>query len=264
MTLHTLEARGSFHGRLFLAFSLLVALGSLVTLPLLWSELAAQISEVSYLLPIVTVATGLQIVLVGGLAMLGLRLAHRIGLGAPILEGWSRGESVARRVKSMLLPAILCGVVSVPVIFGLEAFVFAPHMQQAAGAEAMPTGWQGFLVAINAGITEEIVFRLFLLSFVAWLGCKLSKTAEGRPSTVVFWAANLFAALLFGAAHLPTAAALGMSLGVWAVAGTVTLNALLGLMFGVLYRRYGIESAIVAHASFDVVVYGILPLVFVC
>ena len=41
--------------------------------------------------------------------MIGLVLAKRIRLGLPILKAKLNGESVAARVKAMVLPSILSG-----------------------------------------------------------------------------------------------------------------------------------------------------------
>jgi membrane protease YdiL (CAAX protease family) len=261
MSMDALRIRRPLKLRLYFLLCLLIVFGVLALVPIAWTALAARPGGSAYVwsLPIILTIAG-AVVLIGGLAALGLSLAHRIGFGAPLLEGWSNGQSVWKRVKAMLVPAVLCGLVGVAVILALNAFVFLPYMQLDEGEVSGPPAWQGFLLSIHAGIVEEVVFRLFLLTFLAWLGSKVSATAEGRPTAVVFWMANLLAALLFGAAHLPTVAALGMPLDALVVIRTVTLNGLLGLMFGLLYRRYGIESAMVAHASFDVVVYGLLPL----
>jgi membrane protease YdiL (CAAX protease family) len=261
MSMVTLGVRRPFDWRLFLALLLLIVIAGLATLPISLMTLASSPPPAIPFSPVqIALLMGLGLVICGAIAAFGQWLAGRIGLGAPILDSWSKGEPVGQRIRAMLVPALLCGLLGVVVVMALDVYVFLPHIEPVASEALRPPAWQGFLLSIHAGIVEEVLFRLFLLTFLAWLGSMLSATAEGRPTAVVFWTANLLAALLFGLAHLPTAAALGMPLDALVVIRVLTLNGLLGLSFGWLYRRYGLESAIVAHMAFDFVIHGFIPL----
>ena len=68
----------------------------------------------------------------------------------------------------------------------------------------------------------------------------------------MFWAANITAAVLFGLGHLPATAALA-PLSVALVVRAVVLNGTAGLVFGELYRRYGLEWAMTSHFGVDIV-----------
>ncbi len=62
-----------------------------------------------------------------------------------------------------------------------------------------------------------------------------------------------------GAGHLPTAAAVwGLDAGV--VARTLVLNVLGGMVFGWLFWRRGLEMAVLAHFSADLVLHVLVPL----
>jgi membrane protease YdiL (CAAX protease family) len=67
-----------------------------------------------------------------------------------------------------------------------------------------------------------------------------------------FWAANVLAAVLFGLGHLPATAALAPLSGALVVRAIV-LNGAAGLVFGELYRRYGLEWAMTSHFGVDIV-----------
>jgi membrane protease YdiL (CAAX protease family) len=71
----------------------------------------------------------------------------------------------------------------------------------------------------------------------------------------VFWAANVVTAVLFGLGHLPATAALAPLTAVLVVRAVV-LNGLAGLLFGWLYRRYGLEWAMVSHFGTDLVLHA--------
>ena len=77
-----------------------------------------------------------------------------------------------------------------------------------------------------------------------------------------FWGANVIAAGLFGLGHLPATAALIPITGV-VVVRAVVLNGTAALAFGWLFRRNGIETAMVAHFVADVVLLVIAPLILV-
>ena len=67
-------------------------------------------------------------------------------------------------------------------------------------------------------------------------------------------------ALVFGAGHLPMAAKL-VPLTAGVVARVVAYNALAGLVFGWLYWKRGLEHAMLAHFSADLVLHVAAPLI---
>jgi membrane protease YdiL (CAAX protease family) len=99
------------------------------------------------------------------------------------------------------------------------------------------------------------------MTLLAWLGGRVSRDAEGRPTLAVLWIANVMAAVLFGLGHLPTAAALGLPMNALFVTRTVILNGLLAVVDGWLYGTRGLESAMIAHFSADIVLHVVLPLI---
>ena len=80
-----------------------------------WLLISIQVAQNAVLL---AVATGA-----------GLFLAYRIGLGAPILERLLDREPVGDRLKAILLPSIVLGIVASLVVIGLDALVFGPALK---------------------------------------------------------------------------------------------------------------------------------------
>jgi membrane protease YdiL (CAAX protease family) len=197
----------------------------------------------------------------------GLFFAGRVGLGTPILDSVSRGEPVADRVRAILPLSIILGVVSTSVVLGLEFFYFQPAMLKELGETAtalnlqtsQPAAWQGFLASFYGGIAEEILLRLFVMSFFVWLGRFISKTSDGRPTKGIFWIANILAAVLFGLGHLP-AVSLLVPLTTLVVIRTVILNGLIGIACGWLFWKRGLEAAMISHFSADLVLHVLLAL----
>ncbi len=198
---------------------------------------------------------------------IGLFLANRIGLGLPILEAKLAGESVAARLKAILLPSILSGVAASILIIALELLVFQPGMQAQMGSAAnalnlqtgQPAAWKGLLASFYGGIDEEILLRLFLFTLLAWLGKFVSHTPDGRPTLLVLWIANIVAAILFGLGHLPATTIL-VELTPLVILRAIVLNGLAGIIFGYLYWTKGLESAMLSHFSADIVLHVLLAL----
>jgi len=67
------------------------------------------------------------------------------------------------------------------------------------------------------------------------------------------------AALLFGVAHLPAAMQQGLVTPLH-VTPIVSLNAIVGIVSGWLFWRFGIEHAMLAHFSADLVLHVVVPL----
>ena len=197
---------------------------------------------------------------------LGLLLAKRVGLGTPILDSVTRSESVFDKVRAILPIIIGLGVLASLLIVGLDVYIFQPALIQELGEKAnvlnqtaQPAAWKGFLASFYGGIAEEILLRLFVMSLLAWLGSFIKKTKDGKPTNIIFWIANILTAILFGIGHLP-AASLILPLTTLVVIRIVLLNAVGGILFGWLYQKHGLESAMIAHFSADIVLHVLLAL----
>lgn len=111
-----------------------------------------------------------------------------------------------------------------------------------------------FLIAavIYGGVIEEVMLRLFWMTLVVFVLWKFFDRKNERPSTAILITANIIAALLFAAGHLPaTATTLGLSPMI--VFRCFLLNGGCGLLFGWLYRKYGLRYAMIAHGGCHIV-----------
>ncbi len=198
---------------------------------------------------------------------LGMFFAYRCGLGAPLLEALTRHEPPPLRLKDFVVPAVALGIISTLLVVALSFFVFQPALIAELGAradvltsrQATPPAWQGFLASFYGGIDEEVLTRLLLLSFFAFVGKFISHTTDGRPTLGVLWVANLLSALLFGAGHLPTASLL-VPLTPLVVTSVVVSNAIVGLAAGYLYFTFGLEAAMLAHFTADLILHVLFAL----
>ena len=113
-----------------------------------------------------------------------------------------------------------------------------------------PTVTYILAAVVYGGVIEEVMLRLFFMSLLAFLLQKLFRKGSGTTGLLI--AANLIAALLFAAAHLPATAML-MGLTPMIIFRCFLLNGGLGLAFGWLYRKFGLRYAMLAHGGCHVV-----------
>ena len=198
-----------------------------------------------------------SVVLMGVATGLGLLIAPRIGLGAPLLEGLLAGKDVTTQALAMIAPALLLGIGTSAVVLVLEITVFWPRVPQTMrDTFPIPALWKRLLAGVYGGIDEEILLRQFLLSPLAWLIGFAWHLPGGSPTLGALWLANILAAVIFGLGHLPATAAL-VKLTPLLVGRAILLNGIVGVAAGYLFWQYGLEAAMLAHFTADLVLHGI-------
>jgi hypothetical protein len=130
-----------------------------------------------------------------------------------------------------------------------DVFIFRAYFDDATVGLLQPGGIASVLSAIlYGGITEEIITRWGVISLFAWLGWHAFQRNRDRPSAAVFYMAIVLAAFVFALAHLPAAMKIG-SLSAPLVTRVLVLNTVAGLVFGWLFWKHNLETAMLAHAS---------------
>jgi len=123
----------------------------------------------------------------------------------------------------------------------------------------MPPFWMGFLASFYGGIGEEILLRLFFMTLLVWLFSKLIKSNENiLTNDVIMWSSIIISTVLFGLGHLPITKSL-TPLTSLVIIRALVLNGVGGILFGWLYWKKGLETAMIAHFSTDLVLHTLLP-----
>ncbi len=244
--------------QLALVYGMLGAVAVLLLFPYLLATMPQMFAKLPVSLPVLIVAQFAQgFVLVTLLAFLGLIMGHRVGLGSPWLRALRFGRP---RLAQPWLRAILLGLASGAAIIALSP-VFDAHMPPALhpmpAASAAQFSWAGLLASFYGGIVEEVELRLFFMTLIVWAVARLTRRA---PGPALFWIAIAVAALAFGAGHLPAAAKI-WPLDAVVITRTLFLNSVGGMVFGWLYWKQGMESAVLGHFSADLVLHVAAPLV---
>ncbi|MEO8650248.1 MAG: CPBP family intramembrane glutamic endopeptidase, partial [Acidobacteriota bacterium] len=108
---------------------------------------------------------------------------------------------------------------------------------------------------LYGGITEELLLRWGLMTFIVWAAWRLLGKGEGRPKPVYFVGAILISSLIFAIGHMPVAFLLFPDPPVALVLFVIFGNSAFGLIAGYLYWKKGLESAMIAHALTHVVMF---------
>ena len=263
-----LPTKRKFSWKVFLIVLALVLVASLFKAPMIISnEYANQPELWTEILLSVTLSNFILFGLPGGL---GLLLANRVGLGLPFIEGWVTDKPLNGKIGKFALLALVAAVVLTAIGIGVRFLTLPMILAEfearniplsALGESTQGTWWALVLASLSAGITEEVGFRLGLLTILIWGIGWIWHDETGRVKPVGFWFANLLVAVLFGAIHLFNLSALGLPLMSGLLIRAILGNGLIALALGWLYRTYGLESAMLAHFILDALLYVALPLV---
>ena len=201
-------------------------------------EIAAQGID-PVLLGIITAVQAAGYGLILGAA--GILLAKKIGL-------WKDERKLEK--KPLILTALVAILGGILLILS-DLLFFGNYSDAIRESYAVKPGVTYILAAVvYGGVIEEVMLRLFFMSLLAFLLQKLFRKGSGTTGPLI--AANLIAALLFAAGHLPATAIL-MGLTPMIIFRCFLLNGGLGLAFGWLYRKFGLRYAMLAHAGCHVV-----------
>jgi hypothetical protein len=243
--------------------------GALLILPYASSleakALSAAAARLHVGLPVILLVSFVQSAILLAVAVgAGLWASRRVGLGTPLLNALVSKSPFPKNWVGTLFVAFALGLACGVGLLLLDYLVFTGDASVATliknGMNAMRPAhrWQGLLASFYGAFDEEILMRLGLLSLLAlglrtcarWLGaCRETPLPSG-----VFWVANLATAVLFGIGHLPATSALA-PLSAMIVLRAITLNGAAGILFGYLFRRFGLEWAMASHFGTDLVLH---------
>lgn len=187
----------------------------------------------------------------------GLILTKKINFQLPLLEAIIHKGDYKKVFKNILGISVLSGIIVAVAIYLLD-MLFSLGGAAITTHEVFTPAWQRLLAAVYGGSTEEILMRLFLMTFFIWLGMKIFKKAQATKTIV--WISIILAAIIFGLGHLPITASL-TSITPLIVTRAIILNSVGGIVFGWLFWKKGLEAAMLAHFTTDIFLLTLLPLI---
>ena len=177
------------------------------------------------------------------LGAIGILLGKKIGL-------WKDEKKITQKP---LIASIIVAVVAGSVLILSDLLFFGNYSQIIMDSYLVkPTIPYLIASVLYGGVIEEVMLRLFWLSLVAFVLWKVFDKKNEHPATAILITANMIAALLFAAAHLPATATM-FGLSPMIVLRCFLLNGGIGLAFGWLYRKYGLRYSMIAHGGCHIV-----------
>ena len=170
-------------------------------------------------------------------------------MGAPVIARFFSKKPVKDIIsRDAVLSSFLLVIVVAIVLLGL--FELQKEFYPVAHKISRPAKPFYALVSFSAGITEEIMFRLGLMSLILSVFLFLKKAEE--PSNKMVWSSILISSLFFGLIHLPLSKNF-MELTPFTIGVTMTGNLITGSTFGWIFWRRGLLVAILSHILCDLV-----------
>lgn len=175
------------------------------------------------------------------------RLSARSGvLVFPLFQDWWRGRLVVKRAAARILGAASVGIANCYLARYYGTAVRNWNIGPLPKHHVRPD----VLGVVASTILEEILFRAIvfvgLVALIRWA----AKFWHGHSELATFWIGNLLQALIFGATHV--AVGIGIPYGrPWYIRTPLTPQTWGGLLLGWIFWKYGLESAIVCHATYD-------------
>lgn len=176
---------------------------------------------------------------------LGYLLANKVGLWKPI-------KFEKRKLKITLLVSVIVGIILIILDSWFGKFINITIQQNNISVVAFLSSM------LYGGVIEELMLRLFFMSLIILILQKLFFRKQDQIPQKVFIISNIISAFAFAAGHLPMTIELFGSLTPIIIFRCFLLNGGPGLIFGWLYRRYGIHYSMLSHAMGHLVMKMIL------
>lgn len=204
--------------------------------------------------PVLTLANvAIMLILYGGLGFIGLKLSQKIGFA----DIWDLKVSNKQR---FLIPALVGG--GIGIFFILADVIFSKF--HTLGPIPHPPFPTSLVASVTAGIGEEVIFRLFFISFWVWLISYV--ILKKRWQNQVFWVVSTLSALAFALGHFPSVMIIFdlntiQEIPFALISEIILLNGVISIFVAYYFRKYGFLTAVGIHFWADIiwhVVWGII------
>jgi len=193
-------------------------------------------------------------VIFGIASALGLLLGKPIGIGPTHIESLLKGNGFDMSGRDAATYAAGGAAASIALI-ALDVTMFQSVRKEfeKRGVKE-PEVWKSLLACLYGGFAEEVLLRLGLQTLLAAGIRTAMRERDVPPSGATMWPAIVLSNIGFGAGHLPATRAM-VPLTPIVVARALVLNSVVGVLCGYLYWKKGLEAAMIAHGTGDVILH---------
>lgn len=250
---------GYVNRKIFMILLSLSLISVACVFPYILSVQRELLRQVGQPLGVIFIAQFIQsFILFSILIYLGLFFAKKINFKTPLIEAILGKSENSNVFKGVLGISILWGIFAAVLIYVLDP-IFTMNGVGISTHDNLAPVWQKLLAAVYGGVTEEIVMRLFLMTFFIWVGMKLFR--KDQPTKTGIIVSIVIAAIVFGLGHLPITASI-TKIDFLTVTRAIILNGIGGVIFGYLFWKKGLESAMIAHFTTDIFLLSLFPIFF--
>lgn len=177
------------------------------------------------------------------LGAIGIWLGKKIGL-------WKDERTIT---KKPLIVSIIIAVIGGSAMILPDMLFFGQYSDAIMNSYSVKPSVPYILASVTyGGVIEEVMLRLFWMSLIAFLLHKVFGRKYDKPTVAILIVANVISAILFAAEHLPATAEL-LGLTPMIIVRCFLLNGGFGLLFGWLYRKYGLRYSMIAHGGCHII-----------
>lgn len=246
--------------RLFLGLILFV-LGLLGVFSLLWMEIPIKsippeiLNKISASMLKWLILINPTIMLLGAVLM-GIFTFNKVGLKVPIISYLIGYEDLKPNWKEILIYGAALGTLS-GILIIIVSHLFKSYAPVEFAAINQELELSPFTRFLYGGITEEILTRFGLMSLIVYI----LSFALKQSLSLKYWLGIIFTAVIFGLGHLPIVFQTVVQPTIILIVFIILGNFLAGLIFGWLYWKKGLESAMIAHIFAHITMLSIESLV---
>ncbi len=191
------------------------------------------------------VNAAIMLVFYGGLGLIGLNLSKKLGF----TDIW---DSKVSNNQRFFIPAFIG--IGLGIIFIITDVILSQfHTLSPLPHPPFPTS---LVASAAAGIGEEIIFRLFFISFWIWLISYVIMKKKWQNQ--IFYAITVLSAIVFTAGHFPAIMIFYdfntiNEIPIALMTEILILNSLLSIFAACYFRKFGLLAAIGIHFWADIV-----------
>lgn len=172
----------------------------------------------------------------------------KVGLKAPILSSKFDLQKHQPLIREFLKVGVISGIG-----LGIILILVSIFSEKMINSELVNSQLNSELSLVTrlmyGGITEEIIMRFGLMTFLVWIMSKITKS----ESNSVFLVAILISSLLFAVAHLPVVYATVEVVSLGLMTYILIGNSIGGLVYGYLYWKKGLECSMISHMTTHII-----------
>ena len=246
--------------KLFFVLLLLSIFSIILVFPYAISIQSEALSTILIPIPILLLLSIIQSTILFSIVIfIGLNLSKKLKISKILLIDIIYKKESIKNLNFFLKYSIISGLLTWLLIYLLDLIFIKLGLQIVNNIDF--SFWKSFFASFYWWIGEEILLRLFFMTFVVWILSKITKIKEKvSDNNKIMWSSIIISAITFGVFHLPIVANI-IDLTPLVIIRTISLNWIWGVVFGRIYWKKSLESAMISHFSADIILHVAMPLI---